>query len=198
MNPSPNQVEAHWESIRALSKPGGPLAPDSPYSTIRNQHWFAQSSAGAIVRKGRRALWTQILSRAKQDASQVPHDRKAIVLAGPPGAGKSTIIHNVLGAGLKSYLIIDSDDFKHQLLGQAVEDGTYESEIKPPQVFDLEQAGEMFFPLELASLTHEESARLAVELTRQALNIGVNVIHDRVLSWPQGAIQLGNVLEQAG
>lgn len=88
---------------------------------------------------------------------------------GPPGAGKGTILPQVLGEDRDSFLVIDPDRFKEQLLRQAVADDSYEDSIKPPAIRDLEARGEQFFPMELASLVHEESSFLAKTLRSQAI-----------------------------
>jgi hypothetical protein len=95
-------------------------------------------------------------------------------------------------------LTIDADQFKVALLSEAVRDGTYESFLKPPEVKALEAQGERFFPLELATLVHAESARLAAQARRRALRSGVDVLIDTVLSDAVYARQLGVELDRAG
>lgn len=127
----------------------------------------------------------------------VAAERHAIVLAGPPGAGKSTVLDEVL-VDRGRYLVIDADEFKRALLHEAVRDGSYESWIKPEEVADLERAGERFFPLELASLVHEESSRLAKKLRDEAIEEGLNIVIDTVLSSEGVALDLGQQLRANG
>ncbi|GMA33642.1 hypothetical protein GCM10025875_37010 [Litorihabitans aurantiacus] len=107
---------------------------------------------------------------------------RAVVLAGPPGAGKSTVARTALSQGERSYLRVDADEFKELLLRQALSDGTYESFVKPQAVRDREARGEVFVPLELASLVHRESSMLAADLTRQAIQARRDIIVDTVLA----------------
>jgi chloramphenicol 3-O-phosphotransferase len=125
-------------------------------------------------------------------------ERRAIVLAGPPGAGKSTTLGKVLGDDRDNWLVIDPDEFKKMLLNEAVRDGTYESIIKPQAVRDLEADGQRFYPLELASLVHEESTAIAKALRHEALRDGVNVVIDSTLASPRKAHEIGAELTAAG
>lgn len=120
------------------------------------------------------------------------------MLAGPPGAGKGRVADTVLGADRDQYVNIDADEFKKLLLREAMADGSYEEWIKPPEVRDLEEQGERFYPLELASLVHEESSMLARSLRTEMIDQGTNIIVDTVLSDPDKAVELGRQLADAG
>lgn len=72
-------------------------------------------------------------------------NRHAMVMAGPPGAGKSTLRRGPLRDELVGHVVLDVDDIKRKLLEIAQADGTYESFLKPTGVRDLEAAGERFF-----------------------------------------------------
>lgn len=121
-----------------------------------------------------------------------------IVLAGPPGAGKGFVQGNVLGLDKDAWLVVDADRFKEKLLREALADGSYETFLKPDAVREREEAGEPFFPLELAALVHEESSHLARVLRDEALREGTNVVIDSVLSKPAAAVELGQKLAAAG
>ena len=193
--PDPAAIAAHRDVVREMAAPGGPLAPDSLHSTMNNPAWFEPETG---FTPARRAVQRRILAEHRAEPPTVRHDRRAVVLAGPPGAGKSTTLEKVLGSTLPQYLRIDADDFKRKLLEEAVRDGSLESFIKPAQVRAREQAGERFFPLELASLVHEESSRLAKRARADALREGADLIVDSVLSNPEAAVQMGVQLAAAG
>jgi len=192
--PTPDQIVHHCELLIQLSKPGQPLTRKSPTATVNNPAWFGPYG----VLDGRRRVREKILANYRDTTLNVRHDRKAIVLAGPPGAGKSTVVKDLLGAELESYRILDADYFKDRLLEQAIKDGSYESWIKPVEIKALEAQGERFFPLELAALVHTESSLLAARSRLDALRAGENVVIDTVLADERSAIELGRLLESYG
>lgn len=167
------------------------------YASTANPRWFR---GGDVQRPtlARDELHGRLLAEARAEFATAARGRRAIVLAGPPGAGKSTVLREVLAKDKDSWLPIDSDEFKHKLLREAQADGSYEGFLKPAAVREREAAGERFFPLELAALVHEESSFLAMRLQQAALDEGVNVVVDTVLSRPRSAIALGARLARAG
>lgn len=120
------------------------------------------------------------------------------MLAGPPGAGKSSIRKAVLGAENDAYVTVNSDDFKVKLMEQAERDGSFESFFKGPELRALEATGERLFPMELASLVHEESSMLARQFRNQVMDSGMNIVVDGVLAGQRSAIGLGEQLRGAG
>jgi predicted ABC-type ATPase len=195
----PKAVSQHRQSLVILSKPGGALSTSSPYSTVHRSDWFKSSKTREFeARSGRRALHAQLLREQRTAEHDPGRARKAIVMAGPPGAGKSTLRRSILGDSEADYLVIDADEFKVSLLRQALQDGTYESVLKPPQVKTLEDQGEPFFPMELAALVHEESSILATRLRDESIDEGRNIIIDTVLSSEPAALKLMRQLDQAG
>ena len=192
-----DQHAAHRETVREFSKAGGPLDKDGGHATLSNPQWFFDGDVASPT-AGRRALWRRLLEEARAEAPGVRSEGKAIVLAGPPGAGKGHVQDDVLGLDKDAWLVVDADKFKEKLLREAVADGSYETFLKPQAVRDREADGEPFFPLELAALVHEESSYLARRLRDEALRDGTNVVLDSVLSDPDKAVQLGRRLEAAG
>ncbi len=188
---------AHRETVREFSRAGGPLDKDGPHSTLNNPAWFIDGQVDQPT-AGRRALWRRLREEARAEAPGVRQDGKAIVLAGPPGAGKGHIQRNVLGLDKSAWLVVDADKFKEKLLREALADGSYDAFLKPDAVHDRESAGEPFYPLELAALVHEESSHLARLLRDEALRDGTNIVIDSVLSKPDAALALGERLAAAG
>lgn len=104
--------------------------------------------------------------------------RCAVVTAGPPGAGKSTLVRAAaddLGAGFR---IIDPDIIKDMLLIRGAED----------EIFDdlLERLLPDDMPImlrELSGLVHVESVRIADDLRLECLARGEDVVIEGTLGW---------------
>ncbi|TLP90504.1 hypothetical protein FEF26_15335 [Nesterenkonia salmonea] len=172
-----SEHEGHIQRVVELSRPGGPIATNAPTATVNNPAWFRSGPDGEQEPRGERnALHHQLQREARDAFPNVEQEKKAVVLAGPPGAGKSTVRKKVLGKDDDKYLVIDADVFKEGLLKQATSDGSYESWIKPDAVEALErETGTTFYPMELASLVHEESSMMAADLRRDAIERGDNI-----------------------
>ena len=192
-------IDAHRAIVRALARPGQALAPDGPNATVHNPEWFSYVAGRAIPRSGRAELHDRLIREVVESRPGVRFENHAIVLAGPPGAGKSTVLRDeILGDRANGWLTIDADDFKQALLRAAIDDGSYDAFLKPALVKEHEAAGERFFPLELASLVHEESSELAKRLRAESIRAGANIVIDTVLSSEVSALGLGKELEAAG
>lgn len=192
-------TQQHMDRVRSLAQPGQPLATDSPHATVNNPEWFKRSGGGVLKARGVRSrMHREIRAEHRARYPEAQADHQAVILAGPPGAGKGSVLDSVLGSAERTYLRLDADQIKESLLQHAVADGTYESVIKPPEIHDLEQAGEKFYPLEMASLVHEESSMIVRHLRDSAMAEGTNLIIDGVLSNPAGARRLGQQLSAAG
>lgn len=189
-----DEVARHMDTVRALSEPGQPLAIGAPTASTNNPAWWIAGQPTLT----RDLLHERLIDEARAAAPDVEQGRRAIVLAGPPGAGKSTVLNEVLGADRDKFLVIDADEFKRDLLRKAQADGSYESWLMPEAIREREAAGEKFFPLELASLAHEESSYLAKALRDDAIASGDNIVVDTVLSSEATALALGETLAAAG
>lgn len=193
-------IQRHIDHLGRMSRPGGSLRSDAATATTANPAWFALGSV-AMPTVERVRLHDRILAEFRAEKEGVLTDRKAIVLAGPPGAGKSTVLGELVqkaGGNMGQWRVVDADHFKDMLLREADADGSYDSWIVPADVRALEAAGERFYPRELASLVHVESARLAVRARSEAINAGERLVVDTVLSSPAAATSLGRTLEAAG
>lgn len=186
-----DQIATHRESLRALCGPGGDLRLDSPHATMSNPRWFSDAKT---PRRARLELHERLQERFSAD--DAPTEGRALILAGPPGAGKSTIFEKLFTAG--EWRVLDPDRFKIDLLREAVDDASYGAFLKPESVRDLEAAGERWFPLELASLVHEESSFLSQRARHNACGRKINVAIDAVLGDQQKAVALGQQLMAAG
>lgn len=161
---------------------------------MRNRAWWV----GAAATPARRRLHDRFIAETRAGTAEVQQGRQAIVLAGPPGAGKTTVLDGLLGERRTSFLVVDADEFKRQLLREALADGSYERWLMPAEVRALQQQGERFFPLELAALVHEESARLAQALRSDAIAVGDDLVIDTVLGKHADALALGRQLDAVG
>ena len=182
------------DTVRELSQPGQALAPSAATATLNNPAWWIDGEPTPA----RDRLHRRLLEDARSRFPDVEQERQAIVLAGPPGAGKSTVLNDVLGDQRGKYLVIDADEFKRSLLLEARADGSYDQWLMPDAIREREAQGDKFFPLELASLVHEESSYLAKSLRADAIAAGDNIVLDTVLSNQDDAVALGARLNAAG
>lgn len=188
-------IETHFESLRRLTREGAALDPKGPSATINVASWFSRDSPDGLPnpRRGRRDL--HHLIEREFEATPVAQEGRAIVMAGPPGAGKSTVSASLFE--LDGWRKIDPDTMKTMLLAHAIADGSYAS-LKPAAVRVLEAGGEQWFPLELAALVHEESSYLSKRVRHRAMTRRDNIVLDMVLGDVQNAVTLGQALVERG
>jgi hypothetical protein len=98
VTPTPDHgVEKHAGTVRALTAPGAPLSTESRHATIANPAWFSNPRRPTPIR-GR--LHNEILTPYRERFAELTaagHTGRAIVLTGPPGAGKSRILAQLIG-----------------------------------------------------------------------------------------------------
>lgn len=90
-----------------------------------------------------------------------PTDKKVIISAGLPGAGKTTVLNKVDGIDINDYCTINADDVKEEMVKRGM----------VPEIRGLT-------PLECAGLIHEESSELADILQKKLVADGKNIIYD--------------------
>lgn len=194
MDASPDHqidFDARKRLLEQLGAPGGPLAADTSSSTVHNAGWFRD---GIRPSPERRAAHREIRTAFRAQRPNVKRDRRAIVLAGPPGAGKSSARAKLiadLGSSEQDWRNLNADDFKDHLLLRAQRDGTLEHELAPPGT-------EVLSPRERASLVHEESSLLMKQERDRAVLRGENVILDGTLANERKAFETLRMLQENG
>ncbi|NHA69972.1 zeta toxin family protein [Phycicoccus flavus] len=103
----------------------------------------------------------------------VPTQGKAVVLAGPPGAGKSTVLDTF---DLGEFVRVDPDEIKTRLLdARRAEFAAILLEPLPD--------GRPVRLYELATLVHQESVALSDQIQQRLLQDRVNVVLEGTLRW---------------
>lgn len=189
------QVSEHAEALRAVMM-DPMMAPDSELATFsRPQNW--RTARGQALPTPERRLLVQAAIEARlAEFPELQQQRKAIVLAGPPGAGKGYVSGHFL-EDVTSYVQCDPDEFKSAIVRHELMVDGLES-LKTDLVRSYEAAGHVFAPLEFASLVHDESSVINSRLQAALLREGSNLIFDTVLGSQAKAEALGETLAQAG
>lgn len=185
----------HYSRLTRLSNPGCSLSRTADRTSIKNSDWFTFQESTDI----RGGLHEQIAASVRHQTTVSPHPL-AILLSGPPGAGKSSALNDIteqFGADRRCR-VIDPDAFKDALLHQSLRDGSYHKWLMPDEVWHLHTNGERFHPRELATLVHAESAMIAKLLTNRAIVDRADFVLDGTLNDKATATQLLGRLRQAG
>lgn len=162
-------ADIHHELIQRLTASGGALSPTSPAATVNDPTRFR---APGIPTRERRQLHARILEEYFAEGPDVLRDRRAIISVGPPGAGKSSAMRQLIPEHEQMlWRQIDPDDFKQRIL---------QAEISAGTIASLSPAGTDLPPGELAALVHEESSLLADQARDLALARGERVVIDGV------------------
>lgn len=166
----------HLTALRSLTAVNGPIDADAPTAT----HQREQNYRNGRLTAPRAKLHKQIIREFFAENDAVIRDRQVLVMAGPPGAGKSSARRErIPEAEEKHWRFIDPDDFKTRLLRKLRDSGEYD-DIVPPAVKTRIDEGDRFAPGELAALVHEESSELAREAATLSLERGERVVIDGV------------------
>ncbi|MFZ2177520.1 MAG: zeta toxin family protein [Rhodococcus sp. (in: high G+C Gram-positive bacteria)] len=118
--------------------------------------------------------------------------RCAIVTAGVPGAGKSTVIEHRGLAG-QGWRVLDADRIKDHLIRGALNCGIYDDllEMTLPD-------GGLLRPRELATLVHRESTGILDAVQERCVQAGENLVIEGTFRWRGLGAQLLTELGGAG
>lgn len=171
------------------------MAPTGAYATVSDPTKFLKVGSRYVPTLERARLHDELIAKAL--GGQSPElEHQAVVMAGPPGAGKGHVQGSQLG-GLPGYLVIDADMFKEALVEHELHSGGLVG-MTPPSMGSYAEAGERFAPFEYASLVHEESSILAKRLQSEQLAKGTNVVLDTVLKNEAAAERVRAQMAQHG
>ncbi|MEW2417456.1 zeta toxin family protein [Streptomyces sp. NPDC046866] len=186
--PSPSEIKRHHVALERETLRGD-LAEFSKYATVLQPHWFKEESGEYACLKARRDLHKRVKKRLRKEQGSASEHKIAIIMAGPPGAGKSHQASKVMqeidpGARWRK---IDPDYLKDLILEESCSDHTFE-DIVPPRLRDSEP--DRAYPRELAALVHKESTDLAQRILSVSIVTGENLLLDRTLKTYQNAADL--------
>lgn len=126
--------------------------------------------------RGRTEAHLRLVDSLMAGYKDVPQDRRAVIMAGPPGSGKSTVLKvegTALGVneGAANYATINPDDMKAEIIKAGLVPSEYSTDSK-------------LGPLETAALLHSESRHLKDMLQERLYSQGYNVILDGTFGDP--------------
>ncbi|KQU32808.1 MULTISPECIES: zeta toxin family protein [Nocardiaceae] len=169
MNDSDLLREEVAQQLAALCAQGGLLHTDAPGNTAE-RYRFDSRNRGRFLRSVRKRYL------GLQDPPR--EGRSAIVTAGVPGAGKSTVLAERI-PDLGHYRVLDADIVKVYLVEQALADGIYD-DLLGRSLAD----GHNVAPMELAALVHRESTAVIEGIRRHCLRRRENIVIEGTLSYP--------------
>ncbi len=188
MNAPESRVVEHYKLLQELRE-NGLLAPAGRNASISNAEWFHPIFGRTPTRKQmHEELVHELVGAARPQIASPPI---AILLAGPPGSGKSSARRALFdvsdeqvtgGLDAADFVAIDADGVKEKLLDIAERDGSLQSFLVPDEAKALQAKGEVFSKLGFASLVHEESSMIADAVREAAMERRCNLILDQVCS----------------
>jgi hypothetical protein len=198
------QPREQYNLLLRLTGETGVLSSNSAHATVNdglNFRWDRSRDGYVAISDNKIRQHISIVQdfwRDHAEALAAP-SRKAIVLAGPPGAGKSTTLASLAPEffGTEPFVVIDGDQVKDRLLRQAIDSGLYDSSFRP-LVREHEDHGAVFFPNDFSGLVHHESMVVHGDLVDDSIDRGVNVIIDGTLSWYPYGVSIFESLRASG
>lgn len=155
------------EQLTTRSAAGGPLHRDAAECT---EHRYATDVSRLVLHK-------RIVDRYLARGNPRRDGRSAIITAGAPGSGKSSMLRAVV-ADLDDYRVIDADIIKDYLIEEAIDDGIYDHLLA-----EILADGYAVAPRELSGLVHLESVKLADQIRRICIRRKENVVIEGTLTW---------------
>lgn len=155
------------EQLTIRSASGGPLHREAAECT--------EYRYGTDV--GRAQMHKQLIESYLGRGNPRRDGRSAIITAGAPGSGKTSVLRTVV-PDLDDYRVIDADTIKDYLIEQALEDGIYDG-LLAETLAD----GHTVAPRELAALVHLESVKLADQIRRLCISRKENLVIEGTLTW---------------
>jgi predicted ABC-type ATPase len=187
-----DELDTRRQRLESLSAAGGPLASRSPEATVSNPEWYGADGRPTPARV---ELHQRLVDEYRAEAPNVPAGRQAVVIVGPPGAGKSGVRDDIMrdtGTGPDQWRHIDPDAFRDRLADTMNRDGSI-ARVVPPEAAALRPA-----PRELSSQLFVESAKLATSAQNEAVDRGENVMIEGAYSDPKRLDALVKGLEKKG
>lgn len=190
------EIDRHYAALAHVNADES-MNPDGPYATISNPEYFSKGPHGDVIPTlARRKLHQQWIDEIIAASPNLETDRQAVVMAGPPGAGKGYVQREHLG-DLPGYVVCDPDIFKEKILRHELATDQLKH-LETPLIKDLKKQGERFAPMEYASLVHEESSLLSAKLQAHLRRTGSNFVIDTVLKSEASAEKIKNQLDRDG
>lgn len=171
-------IERHREVLREIASDGdgGALGPFASVSDPANFVWMGGRPRPTVERF---ELHSRLIGQVLDGCPDALSERRAVVMAGPPGAGKGFVQETVLG-GLASFVPVDPDGFKELLLVHEIGSGGLDR-MTTPLMREYMARGEKFAPMEYSTLIHQESSYVAQRMRNELMETGTNLVIDTVL-----------------
>ena len=188
--PAPDMRERVFAQVDDMARVGRPLGVGAPLDST-----VLHSDGNGRWSLDRARLHMEWLEPYRHPAPGISvGGRSAVVTAGPPGAGKSTVLADVLD-NISAWRRIDADEFKKVLVGHAA---LHDLSTYGPSLSRVLRDGKPVMPLELAGLFHQESTMLADRALAMVLANGEDVVIEGTLAYPPLAEKYAVSIARAG